>query len=161
MTQNMVTGAQPISRLNELQVNLFTDYTVREGRARGLRVGGGINYRGREVIGYRGADTIVDPADPTRRTALPDPRVSAYTPYYADPYHLVVGTLGYRFKVGRVGVTMDLRVDNLLDWSEPLYWGTTQRPPNGDIMTPARVATPSLYSWVTPRSYLLTTTVSF
>jgi outer membrane receptor for ferric coprogen and ferric-rhodotorulic acid len=162
MTQNMVTGAQRISRLNELQVNLFSDYTLRDGFAKGLRVGGGINYRGREVIGYRGSDTIVDPSDPTRRTAIPDPSVSAYTPFYAAPYHLVVATLGYRFKATRsVVVSLDFRVDNVLDWTKPLYWGTTQRPPNGDISTPARVATPSLYSYVTPRNYLFTTNLSF
>ncbi len=162
MTLNMVTGAQKISRLNEFQANVFSDYTVREGRFKGVKFGGGVNYRGREVIGYRGADTIVDPADPTRTRAISDPRVSAYTPFYADPHYQVVGTLGYRFKLTRtLAVTIDLRVNNLLDWSKPLYWGTTQRPPGGDITTPARVTTPTLYSWVTPRSYTLSTSVNF
>lgn len=162
MTLNMVTGPQPLSRLNELQANVFSDYTIRTGPLQGIRLGGGVNYRGREVIGYRGADTMVDPADPSRTTAIPDPRVSAYTPFYAAPYHLEVATLGYRFRPARgVQVTLDLRVDNLLDWSRPLYWSTTQRPPGGDITTPARVATPSLYSWVTPRSYTLSANASF
>ena len=162
MTLNMVTGPQRISRLNEFQGNLFTDYTLPEGRLKGLRFGGGVNYRGREVIGYRGADTIVDPADPTRTTAIPDPSVSAYTPLYADPYYLVVGTLGYKFNLTRkLSLVVDLRLDNLLDWSKPIYWSTTQRPPGGDITTPARVATPSLYSWLTPRSYTLSTTLNF
>jgi hypothetical protein len=162
MTLNMVTGAQKISRLNEFQANVFTDYTVKEGRFKGVKVGGGMNYRGREIIGYRGADTIVNPADATKTTAIPDPTVSAYTPFYADPYYLFVGTLGYKFKLTRaLSATVDLRVDNLLNWSKPLYWGTTQRPPGGDTTTPARVATPSLYSWLTPRSYTLSATVSF
>lgn len=162
MTLNMVTGPQRISRLNEFQGNLFTDFTLREGRLKGLRIGGGVNYRGREVIGYRGADTIVNPADPTRTTAIPDPSVSAYTPFYADPYHLVVGTVGYTFDLTRtVRITVDLRIDNLLDWNKPLYWSTTQRPPGGDIATPARVATPSLYSWLAPRSYTLGATLNF
>jgi hypothetical protein len=162
MTLNMVTGPQRISRLNEFQGNLFTDYTLRDGRLKGLRIGGGVNYRGREVIGYRGADTIVNPADPSRTTAIPDPRVSAYTPFYSDPYHLVVGTVGYTFDVTRtLRLTLDLRIDNLLDWDKPLYWSTTQRPPGGDITTPARVATPSLYSWLAPRSYSLGATLNF
>lgn len=162
MTLNMVTGAQKISRLNEFQANVFTDYTVREGRFKNVKLGGGMNYRGREVIGYRGADTVVDPSDPTKTRAIPDSRVSAYIPFYADPYYLFVGTLGYRFKLTRtLAATVDLRVNNLLDWSKPLYWGTAQRPPGGDITTPARVTTPTLYSWVTPRSYTLSTSVNF
>lgn len=162
MTLNMVTGAQKISRLNEFQANVFSDYTFREGRLRGLRVGGGMNYRGREIIGYHGSDTIVDPADPTRTTAIPDPKASPYTPFYADPYYTFVGTLGYRFKpLRRVSVTVDLRVNNLLNWSKPLYWGTTQRPPGGDITTPARVVTPSTYSWLAPRSYQLSAGINF
>ena len=162
MTQNMVTGSQKISRLNELQVNIFSDYTLQEGSLRGLRLGGGMNYRGREIIGYHGSDTIVDPSDPTKTTAIPDPKASPYQPFYADPYSTFVATLGYKFKATRrCSVTVDFRVDNLLDWSKPLYWNTTMRPPGGDISNPARVVAPSSYSWLAPRSYTLSTTVNF
>lgn len=162
ITQNFVTGSQRISRLNELQVNVFTDYTLRQGLLRGVRLGGGMNYRGREIIGYHGSDTIVDPADPTKTTAIPDPKASPYQPFYADPYYTFVATLGYKFKPTRhTTATLDFRIDNLLDWSKPLYWSTTLRPPGGDITTPARIVTPASYSWLTPRSYTLTATVNF
>ena len=58
-------------------------------------------------------------------------------------------------------MTVDFRVDNLLDWSKPLYWNTTMRPPGGDISNPARVVAPASYSWLAPRSYTLSTTVNF
>jgi hypothetical protein len=58
-------------------------------------------------------------------------------------------------------VKLDFRVSNLLNESTLLYFSTTQRPPAGDLTNPARVATPGGFNFIVPRSYTLTTTVSF
>ena len=138
--------------------NIFTDYTVKEGRFKNVRAGVGLNYRGKEVIGYRGGDTIR--TGPT--TSADDPALDATNPVYRDPYTLWTGVLGYSFKPNpKVRVKLDFRVSNLLNESKLLYFSTTQRPPGGDLTNPARVATPGGFNFIVPRSYTLTTTVSF
>jgi outer membrane receptor protein involved in Fe transport len=69
---------------------------------------------------------------------------------------------GYNIKLKR-GYTLqlDFKIDNLLDYSAPLYVGTVQRPVGGNLSTPARVATPSNLYYLTPRNYTLSATVRF
>jgi outer membrane receptor protein involved in Fe transport len=157
---NLVTGSQLVSRLPLYSGNLFADYTVREGRFKNLRLGAGLNYRGRQAIGYRGADTIVDPANPTQ--AIDDPKVGAQDPVYTHGYTTVSAVLGYSFKLTRrLGLQLDFKVDNLLNYDRPLYTSTLQRPVGGDLSTPARVATPAQLYYLIPRSYSLSASVKF
>ncbi len=155
-----MAGAQLVTRLPLLTGNIFADYTFREGRMKGFKVGAGANYRGRQAISYRGGDTIVDPTSPT--TAIDDPSVSALDPVYVRGYTTATLVLGYNLKLGRrTTAQLDFKIDNLLDYSEPLYVGTVQRPVNGDLSSPARVATPSNLYYLTPRNYTLSATVRF
>ena len=69
---------------------------------------------------------------------------------------------GYNFKLGRgYALQVDFKIDNLFDYSEPLYVGTVQRPVNGNLGSPARVATPSNLYYLTPRNYTLSATLRF
>ncbi|MBI5689054.1 MAG: TonB-dependent receptor [Verrucomicrobia bacterium] len=158
IARNLTAAEQKVARLVEGTGNLFTDYTFREGYLKNVRLGLGINYRGREVIGYRGGDSIR--TGPT--TAADDPAVDATTPVYRDPYTLWTGVVGYSFRLNpRLRVKLDLRISNLFDEDMLLYYTTAQRPPGGEISNPARVATPSQFSFITPRNYTLTATFSF
>ncbi|MBI5690209.1 MAG: hypothetical protein HZC55_08915 [Verrucomicrobia bacterium] len=157
---NVVPGAQLVTRLPLLSGNLFADYSFREGRLKGLRLGAGANYRGRQAIGYRGGDTIVDPTSPT--SAIDDPNAGALDPVYVRGYTTATLVLGYNFRLGRgYTVQLDFKIDNLLDYAEPLYVATVQRPVGGNLATPARVATPSNLYYLTPRNYTLSATVKF
>src|SRR5690606_7816629 len=40
------------TRLMKANANVFTDYNITSGMLKGLRVGAGANYRGKQVIGY-------------------------------------------------------------------------------------------------------------
>ena len=158
IARNLTAAEQKVARLVAGTGNIFTDYTVKEGRFKNVRAGVGLNYRGKEVIGYRGGDTIR--TGPT--TSADDPALDATNPVYRDPYTLWTGVLGYSFKPNpKVRVKLDFRVSNLLNESKLLYFSTTQRPPGGDLTNPARVATPGGFNFIVPRSYTLTTTVSF
>ena len=158
IARNLTAAEQKVARLVEGTGNLFTDYTFREGRFKNLRLGVGVNYRGKEIIGYRGGDTIR--TGPT--TAADDPAVDATTPVYRDPYSLWTGVVGYSFRLNaKVRVKLDLRVSNLFDEDMLLFYSTTQRPPGGDITNPARVATPNQFSFLVPRNYTLTATFRF
>jgi outer membrane receptor protein involved in Fe transport len=164
---NFVDGVQKIPALTEFVANLYTDYELRRGPLKGLRLGAGVNYRGKKVINFRGADTIQDPnqpGNPLATAAIDDPTVDAYSPIYDQPYWLATATLSYSLKLKeRRSLRFQLRVSNLLNEDQVVYGtSTTLLPPNGDyVTTAARVSTPTRYRWQTPRSYLFTTTLSF
>lgn len=158
IARNLTAAEQKVARLVEGTGNFFSDYTIREGTFKNVRLGLGLNYRGKEVIGYRGGDTIR--TGPT--TAADDPAVDATNPVYRDPYTLWTGVVGYTYRLSpKVRMKLDLRVSNLFNEDMLLYYTTTQRPPGGDITNPQRVATPSQFSFIAPRNYSLTATFSF
>lgn len=157
---NVVEGSQLVTRLPEFSTNFFADYSFRNGRLKGVRVGAGANYRGRQAIGYRGGDTVLSPTDPT--LAIDDPAASPLDPVYTAGYTTATLVLGYTFKpTRRHEVRLDLKIDNLFDYDKPLYVGTIQRPPGGDLTTPARIATPSNLYFLTPRNYTLSVALRF
>lgn len=151
---------QELYRLVSATANVFTDYTFRSGPLNGLRVGAGLNYRGKEAIGYKGADTIVDPANPAR--TIDDPSVDATDVLYQPGYTTVMLTFNYGFELSKDRkLDLSLRVQNLFDYDKPLHYNSIMRPRDGDLTSPARVATPMSYRWITPRNYTLTATVRF
>ena len=157
---NIVPGSQLVTRLPLFSANAFADYSFREGRLKGFKVGAGVNHRGRQAIGYRGGDTIADPTLPSR--AIDDPSVSALDPVYVASTTTATLVFSYTTKLSpRYGLQLDLKIDNLFDYDQPLYVSTVQRPPGGDVSTPARVATPSNLYYLTPRSYTLSATLRF
>jgi hypothetical protein len=159
--QSIVTGAQDLARSMKFIGNIYTDYRFSTGRLKGVKVGGGVNYRGAQVIGYKGSDTIVDPTNPTR--TIDDPSVGPYDTIKSDPYYNLTLNVGYAWKLSeRLAFEFDLKVDNLLDDHDPIYIGTTLRPRNGDLNTPARVAVPGQFWWrQTPRNYIFSVTTRF
>lgn len=162
--KNWVSGTQKLRGLTEYTANFYTDYKFSRGFLKGASVGFGLRYRGKAVVAYRGADTIVDPANPTK--AIDDPSVDAYTPVYQDPYVLGTLTLGYGFKIGRKTLVMlNLTVNNLFDYDKPIYigvgYGNGLRAPAGDFASPARVTIPNRYFYTPPRSWRLSATVKF
>jgi hypothetical protein len=132
---NAVTEGQPMS------VNVFTDYTFKKGPLKDFSAGIGMQYRGRWVIGNRGSDTIVNPANPL--TAIDNPNVDGTTPVYAKPFRDVTATLGYVLHLkNKRNVNLRLRVTNLLNTQTPVYSGTVLRPLKGDYTSPARETVP-------------------
>ncbi len=141
-------------------VNAFGDYTVPSGPLHHLRLGAGARYRGKQIAGNRGSDTIVDPRDPTR--AIDDPAVDAYTPVYTPKgYVIYTATLGYTWKLhGARTLALNLVVNNVLDDRGPIYSSTAQaasllRPKNRDYTSPARETVPRYYGLKQPRSFSL------
>jgi len=159
--RNIVDG----KRLQQDQplVNVFADYTIQSGRLKGLRLGAGARYRGKQIYWSKVEDTIPDPANPTR--AIDDPTKDAYTPAYTpDDYYIVTGTMAYtwRFK-NRREVQANLVINNLLNDRGPAYSSTAQgahlmRPLNNDYRSPARETVPRYYALKQPLSWTLTLT---
>ena len=155
-----IASGQKLNRLTEQSGNIYADYLITEGRLKGLRIGAGLNYRGRQIIGTKGADTVRTSA--SANTAIDDPAVGPYDYVTADPYVLGTLTFSYSRRLGqKYRLGLDLKIDNVLNYDEPLYVGTILRPPGGDLTNPARVATPNRFSWATPRNFMLSTSLKF
>lgn len=155
-----LASGQTINRVTELTANLYTDYRVSAGRLKGLRAGGGLNYRGRQVIGNKGAETIRNSANPT--SSIDDPNVGPLDYVYMNPYVTGTLTFSYSYRLSqKYTLGFDLKIDNLFDYAKPIYFNTILRPVGGDLTNPGRVATPNNFSWIAPRSYTLTASVKF
>ena len=143
-------------------VNAFADYTIQSGRLKGLRLGTGARYRGKQIFWSKVEDTIVNPANP--RLAIDDPTKDAYTPAYSpEGYIIVTGTVGYAFRLKNRQVQANLVVNNLLNDRGPNYSSSAQsahvmRPTGGDYNSPARETVPRYFALKQPISYTLTLT---
>ena len=130
---------------------------------RGLRVGAGARYRGKQIYWSRVEDTIPDPNNP--RVAIDDPTKDAYTPAYTpDDYIIVTATLAYTWRFPqRREVQANLVINNLLNDRGPAYSSTAQgaylmRPLNNDYNSPARETVPRYYALKQPLSFTFTLT---
>jgi hypothetical protein len=159
--QNIVTGEQDLARSMKFIANIYTDYRIAAGKLKGLKVGGGVNYRGAQVIGYRGSDTIADASAPGG--VKDDPTVNAYNTVKSDAYYNVTLNFGYTWKYSeKITMDFDLKIDNVLDDHDPIYINTNLRPRDGNLNSPARVAVPGQYWWrQTPRNFLFSVTTRF
>lgn len=149
---------------NQQLYKFFADYTVQGGKMKGFRTGLGVQYRGREIIGNRGADTIIDPTNPTR--AIDDPTRSIDTPLYTPKGdYTVTSTLGYNWMFSNRPVQVQLVINNLLN-DRTIYWTTStngaattaQRPRDGNYNSPARETVAVGFGQKTPISFSLSFT---
>jgi hypothetical protein len=160
-----VVGDQPAQGQDRITVNVFSDYTFAGGYLRGVRFGLGAQAPGRNYVGSRSADTIVDPANPNR--AIDDSTVDQTTPVYVKRPTIVTATIGYNLKLKRWAgrsVNFQLVVKNLLNDQTLVYQGldVVARPPNGDFTKPNRVTVaPRNGVYTEPLSVRFTTTLNF
>lgn len=114
--------------------NIYTTYSFREGGLKGLSVGGGANYRGRQVIG--------------NVTNQP------FNYLYANAYTLVSAHTSYDLRLGKVRTRLQLNVSNLLDEEDVVYMAyTTNAAAGGDV--------PNTFRYQAPRKYSLSATFNF
>ena len=162
--------------IKRMTAKIFTDYTIQEGRLRGLRFGLGANYVDHVVAGYRSGDTVANPSfnstlpvTSTNRPWMDDSAVDANTPVWIDQPFEVTGTLGYTWRIksgprilrGKE-LQFHLIVRNLMNWQKVINQdeGVALRPPNGDFSQPYRVAVPSrIGQFQRPINFEFTTTL--
>lgn len=152
-------NAPAVSTAYKYTANIYTDYRFSEGMLKNLRLGGGVQFRSKILLGNRGQDTIVNPANPAQ--AIDDPNVDANTGVYMDAWHMVTATIGYEIKLEKnMRLYLNLNVTNLLDRDEQIYTAAGLRPLNGDILSPARVMSRVGY-YPDPRTFRLTARLTF
>ena len=155
---------------------ILTDYTIQEGRFKGLRFGAGANYVDLNIAGYRSGDTVANPnynkALPVSATNLPhmdDPSVDLNTPVWIKQPFEITGTLGYsmHLKSGwralqNKEISFNFIVRNVMNWQHVYRQdtGLALRAPNGDLASPYRVSVPSRVSqFERPINFEFTTTL--
>jgi hypothetical protein len=162
--------------VKKLSWKILTDYSVQQGRLKGLRFGIGANFTDLNLAGYRSADTVANPnfnkALPVAANNLPymdDPDVNLNTPiWFKQPFELT-GTLGYSMRL-RSGwrvlqgkeISFNFIVRNMMNWQKIIRQdtGLALRAPNGDLSLPYRVAVPSrVGSYQRPLNVEFTTTL--
>ena len=161
--KNLITSK--VLEQDQPTVKFFADYTFQTGLIKGLRFGGGVQYRAKEIVAYRGADTIVNPANPT--TAIDDPTRDATTPVYTPKGdYTVTATMGYNWKMWNRPFQANLVVNNLLNDRTVIYAGQNggaaliaQRPRDGNYNSPAREAYPVAFGLKDPIKFSLSLTV--
>jgi outer membrane receptor protein involved in Fe transport len=118
--------------------NLFTAYRVSEGFLKNLTLGGGVNYKGPEIIGIKPATQ----ADPN------------YKVFKGHIYYLVNAMAAYDIRLrNKNTVRLQLNVNNLLDFDDLQVLTSNYNP-----------ATDSVRAWyyhLPPRTYSLSATYSF
>jgi len=127
--------------------NVFGDYTFGSGMLRGVRLGAGVNWRGRRAVGNRGADTMANPAynpalpvSAANPLAVDNPAVGPADTVWAPARTTVTATANYRWKWRGRDFQANLVINNLLNDQAIVYTGTSLRPKNGDYTSPAREA---------------------
>jgi hypothetical protein len=131
-------------------MNLATDYTIQGGKARGLRIGVGVQWQ-KAVISNQGSDTILDPNNPVP-TAIPYPNRNGDATkivWGASNFHTQMN-LAYAYKLqSGNSVNFALRIDNPLNDRKVIFGDNGVfggagfpagggRQPQGDLSKPNR-----------------------
>lgn len=157
-----LSAPQKVRGLRAVTARAYARYRFVQGPLRGLNVGLGATYYGRQIIGTRAADSITVYHPTTNAPSTADnPAVGPNDYVYSRAYTLYNLTLAYTRKLGpRYAVTVNLAVNNLLDYDKPIHTGVGQVPAESTAL-PSRVTVPLAYYYATPRSFTLATSLKF
>lgn len=138
----VIKAGEGLSEINSrrLNANLNTAYEFTSGPLRHLTIGGGVNFRGDQVIGIVPATT----ANPVAQT------------FEGGGYCLLNGMLAYRFELKKVGVKLQFNVQNLLNNQDKQVLAS-----NYNSFRPADDPFDLYHYYFEPRSYSLSATFSF
>ncbi len=119
-------------------LNVFSTYRFENGPLKNLTIGGGVNYKGPQIIGIR-APTLTDPT---------------YEIFEGHIYYLVNGMLKYDIKLrNETRLSLQLNVNNLFDFDDLLVLGSNYN-----------ATTQSIGKWyyhIQPRTWTLSASYSF
>jgi outer membrane receptor for ferric coprogen and ferric-rhodotorulic acid len=114
--------------------NVYTTYAFRDGRLKGFSIGGGANFRGRQLIGNANG--------------------APFDYRYANAYTLVSAHSSYELRFGKVRTRLQLNVSNLLDEEDVIHTAYTfNAAAGGDV--------PNAFRYHQPRKVSLTATFNF
>ncbi len=132
--------------------NVYATYRFAAGRLKGVRLGGGVQFQGRRVIGVPLSFNAA-----TGAFVIPDPLATIKS----DQTQIANAMVAYDFKLWKRPLSLQLNITNLFDEDKIVYTGynTYTYTPAGGSLTGAQV--PSSYRYLPPRTASLTLTARF
>lgn len=127
----------PETNVRPINANLFTAYSFDQGILNGFTLGGGVNYRGDQILGVKPA-TLADPAAEV---------------FKGGEYMLFNLLASYEFKLRDVDVRLQFNVDNLFDNDDQQILASRYNDVAGTL--------DPFYYYLTPRSYSISAKFSF
>lgn len=121
-----------INRTEDYNANIYTTYTFHDGFLKGIGVGGGANFHGKSIIGNTPA--------------------SAFDYLYSSAYEVYTAHASYSCRIGKVRARFQLNVSNLFDY-DGLRYLTYARTGGIDY--------PNTFTYIPPRRFTFTTTLTF
>jgi outer membrane receptor protein involved in Fe transport len=185
LAYDSLLGARSLRTPRQPTINFFTDYSFQTGRAKGLRIGAGIQWQGRVALTTMEQSTILDPSNPVP-TAIDDPRYNQYDFRFMKGSYLTQANIAYNFRLkdgSRLGLA--LRINNIVNDRRMVVgdgavgggvsgtgtggvavgvgFGAAQmRPASGNPALPSRVALPDQVSrFSEPINFRLSATYEF
>ncbi len=142
-----------LDRTPDYRWNFYTSYAFSTGKLKGLSIGGGANGSSKIKIGTVDPRILFNTNNPTNEQRLE----AAFAEVKAPARYTVSARIGYRFRLGKARMNVQLNVNNLLDDVDP-QWRTTRvyTPPGGSL-----IQIYDRYSSPDPRTYILTTSFDF
>jgi outer membrane receptor protein involved in Fe transport len=137
--------------------NFFTTYGFNEGRLKGLRVGGGVQFRGPQAISTLWQTYGVNPANGRTEFFAPD----LLDNHFVQSFRLFTLMAGYDTRLFGAKWTVQLNISNALDEDKILItnWGNVSyTTANGQ---PAGVHVPTAFRYLEPRKAVLSLSTRF
>lgn len=129
---NGAVNGRTINGTAKYRANIFANYTFATEQLKGLSVGAGANFFGKQLIGNTPTD--------------------GFDYIYTDAYRVLIAKVGYNFKFRRLPVALQLTANNLLDHKDPVY---------RNVATVGGVTYRNNYIFVEPRTINLNMSVKF
>ena len=178
--ENSLNGTAAGTLQNNLErhrINVAGSYQFTEGSLKGLRVNGGVNYRGHKKVGSRDARLKFNIPGSVVDVPAAQLAEASFDYLWVDPTWTAVAGVNYTRRFGKVQARFQLNITNLLDNDDPQWTsygvinaGTFQNLPNaatanGRALTVAggnpRMQVRSGFNQLEPRKISFTTTLSF
>jgi outer membrane receptor protein involved in Fe transport len=128
------TQGRTLNGTVDYTANLYTTYSFREGVLKGFALGGGANFRGKQVVGNANG--------------------SPFDYRYAEAYTLVSAHTSYDLRLGKARVRLQLNASNLLDEDAVVYTSYAFNAAAGGNV-------PNAFRYHSPRKISLTATFTF
>lgn len=125
------TQGRRLNNTPDYTANAYTTYSFREAPLKGFAIGGGANFRGRQLIGNR--------------------QNQPFSYLYADPYFLVSSHVSYSHRLGKVRTRYQVNVTNLLNDRDVVFSNYTNNAALGGEV-------PNAFRHQAPRRFMLTVT---
>ena len=159
MTSTLLTGVDgfPVDGSSRYTANFFNSYRFTEGKLRGVRIGGGVQARGRFNTNQVRQVYGVNPANGLTQFYAPNALDNIKT----EGYNLYSLMLGYERKFRNLPWSFQLNVSNLLDENKVIFTSASTYTYADAGGVTKGVQVPNNFRYLDPRKFTFNVSVRF